>query len=158
MKMQTTRWKTALSVAVTMLFADAGFAQSPPPQNVAEQSAATQTAAPPSSDSVLGAGNAQATSLTCTSQPGGRTHCPADTSAGVALMKSTGPSACLLGKTWGYDSAGVWVADGCGGEFQLGQNAGPAQPQLVAPPPDKPHEPRETWVVQSRPGFPHRAG
>jgi hypothetical protein len=54
---------------------------------------------------------------------GGRTQCAADTSAGVALMKSTGDAACLLGKTWGYDDTGIWVADGCSGEFQTGQTA-----------------------------------
>ena len=41
----------------------------------------------------------------------------------MALVKSTGSAACLLGKTWGYDDAGVWVADGCGGEFLLGPGA-----------------------------------
>jgi hypothetical protein len=61
--------------------------------------------------------------LVCESEPGERRVCPGDTSAGVALMKSTGPASCLLGKTWGYDDKGVWVADGCGGEFQLGQPA-----------------------------------
>jgi hypothetical protein len=36
---------------------------------------------------------------------------------GVVLAKSTGESPCLLGKTWGYDDRGVWVADGCSGVF-----------------------------------------
>ena len=143
MTTQTTRWRMALGFAVTVMFADVGFAQTPPPQDVAAQSAKTQAAAPPSYDDVQGAGQIPAVSLTCTSEPGARQHCAADTSAGVALMKSTGPSACLLGKTWGYDSAGVWVADGCGGEFQLGQQAGAAPP--VSPPSGKPNEPIETW-------------
>ena len=62
----------------------------------------------------------------CSSRAGEQQHCPADTSAGVALMKSTGTSTCLLGKTWGYDDRGVWVSDGCGGEFVLGQAAAAA--------------------------------
>ena len=33
---------------------------------------------------------------------------------------STGGAACLLGKTWGYDDTGVWVSDGCVGEFVAG--------------------------------------
>jgi Protein of unknown function (DUF3011) len=58
----------------------------------------------------------------CASQPGGgRTNCPADTSAGVVLVNSTGAAACLLGKTWGYDQTSVWVSDGCVGEFRTGQ-------------------------------------
>ena len=58
-------------------------------------------------------------------------------------MKSTGPSACLLGKNWGYDNAGVWVADGCGGEFTLGQGAAGASASQPAAPPD--HEAVENW-------------
>ncbi len=62
-------------------------------------------------------------SVTCTSKPGERQHCAADTSRGVVLARSTGESACLLGKTWGYDDTGVWVADGCSAEFVVGQGA-----------------------------------
>ena len=58
--------------------------------------------------------------VTCSSKTGERQVCPADTAAGVALLRSTGPAACLLGKTWGYDDKGIWVFDGCGGEFGLG--------------------------------------
>ena len=88
--------------------------------------------------------------LICESKAGERNVCPGDTSAGVALMKSTGPAACLLGKTWGYDDAGVWVSDGCSGEFQLGQQAvagAPAQaaPAPAPPGPRKPSVRVETW-------------
>jgi hypothetical protein len=87
--------------------------------------------------------------VVCESKPGERTVCPADTSAGVALMKSTGPAACLLGKTWGYDDAGVWVADGCGGEFQVGKAAkeGAVAGTAPAPVPPKrqPTERIESW-------------
>src|SRR4051812_40938645 len=57
--------------------------------------------------------------LTCTSPPGGRQQCAADTSSGVILARSVGEAPCLLGKTWGYDDTGVWVTDGCGGEFAV---------------------------------------
>ncbi len=49
-----------------------------------------------------------------------RTHCPADTSAGVLLVASKGSSECLLGKTWGYDDEGIWVSGGCSAEFRAG--------------------------------------
>jgi len=62
------------------------------------------------------------TTITCISQPGQRELCAADTSAGVVLVRSTGAAPCLLGKTWGYDNDGVWVSDGCGGEFIAGQS------------------------------------
>jgi len=64
---------------------------------------------------------AQTTTATCTSQAGERKSCPADTSKGVALARSTGDAPCLLGKTWGYDDQGVWVSDGCSGVFVVGE-------------------------------------
>ena len=62
----------------------------------------------------------QLPTVVCTSKPGERTQCPADTSAGVVLLQSTGEAPCLLGKTWGYDQASVWVSDGCSAEFGTG--------------------------------------
>src|SRR5215510_327388 len=64
---------------------------------------------------------AQPNRISCQSQPGERQHCTADTSAGVALANSSGTAPCLLGKTWGYDDTGIWVSDGCSGEFVAGQ-------------------------------------
>jgi Protein of unknown function (DUF3011) len=69
-----------------------------------------------------GAGVSQVVTISCVST-GERVHCAADTSAGVALVSSTGTASCLLGKTWGYDDTGVWVSDNCGGTFALGQLA-----------------------------------
>jgi Protein of unknown function (DUF3011) len=80
---------------------------------------------------------AQTGTVTCSSEPGKRLHCAADTSAGVALEKSTGASPCLLGKTWGYDDSGVWVADGCSGEFVVGQTP-QTQPQTQTQTPPAP--------------------
>jgi len=71
----------------------------------------------------------------CNSEAGQRVVCKADTSAGVALLRSSGSAACLLGKTWGYDDAGIWVADGCSGVFFAGQ-----LPQGQAPAKAKPLE------------------
>jgi hypothetical protein len=71
---------------------------------------------------------AQPTTVTCSSKAGEKQQCPADTSGGVALQRSTGEAACLLGRTWGYDQASVWVSDGCGGEFVLGQSVSGATP------------------------------
>src|SRR4029079_9102033 len=59
--------------------------------------------------------------IVCESRPGERQQCRADTSGGGALVKSTGVAPCLLGKTWGYDDTGIWVSDGCSGEFVAGQ-------------------------------------
>ena len=62
--------------------------------------------------------------VTCSSNVGERINCPADTTAGVMLLRSTGASACLLGKTWGYDDKSIWVSDGCSGQFFAGQLPG----------------------------------
>jgi hypothetical protein len=106
---------TALSILTgTLLFAlftDRCLAQettgvSATPDDVA------QTPAPPSQ-----ANTAQPARVTCSSTPGTRQHCDANTSNGVVLARSTGEAACLLGKTWGYDDTGVWVSDGCDAEF-----------------------------------------
>jgi len=90
---------------------------------------------------------AQVTTVTCASRPGERQECAADTSKGVALAKSSGEAACLLGRTWGYDDRGVWVSDGCGGDFVVGQPAA-ARTAPTAPaekPPQKPAERIESW-------------
>src|SRR5262249_52420322 len=67
--------------------------------------------------------------VTCQSRPGERQHCPADTSAGVALVKASGSSPCLLGKTWGYDDTGIWGSDGCSGEVVAGKVEQPPEKQ-----------------------------
>jgi len=69
----------------------------------------------------LPSGRFEPDTVTCASAAGQRSECPANTSGGVALQKSTGAAPCLLGKSWGYDDTGVWVADGCSGEFIVGQ-------------------------------------
>jgi Protein of unknown function (DUF3011) len=61
-----------------------------------------------------------APTLACESKESARENCPADTSAGVTLLRSTGSTPCLLGKNWGYDDSGVWVMGGCGGVFVVG--------------------------------------
>jgi hypothetical protein len=73
-------------------------------------------------------GSSQASAQTaptvlCESTNNERKSCAADTSSGVALIRSTGTGVCLLGKSWGYDDKGIWVSENCGGEFALGQTA-----------------------------------
>ncbi len=92
----------------------------------------------------LGRGRALATGdetknlviVECVAAFGERLRCPADTSRGVALVASSGQGPCLLGKTWGYDDQGVWVADGCGAKFAVAALVGPP-----APPGSEPAEP-----------------
>lgn len=88
-------------------------------------------------------------SVRCASRPGERATCPADTSDGIALVRATGPGACLLGRTWGYDQASVWVSDGCSADFVLGHAATAAAPSApsgqIAIAPSEPEWP--TWGV-----------
>ena len=70
--------------------------------------------------------------ITCVSKQGERQVCKADTTAGVVLVRSIGDSECLLGKNWGYDDAGVWVSNGCGGEFGVGKVSRQRQAGLPA--------------------------
>ncbi len=46
-------------------------------------------------------------------------HCRADTDDGVQLHRQLSKNACRYQETWGYDRRGVWVDQGCRGDFQL---------------------------------------
>ena len=55
----------------------------------------------------------------------GRKYCPANTRGGVRLSRTLGNSQCVQGSSWGYDSGGVWVDNGCQAEFEMqGQGYG----------------------------------
>lgn len=58
--------------------------------------------------------------LTCESKNNARAVCAGDLRLGVALVHEFGNNDCLLGTTWGFDDAGVWVTDGCRARFALG--------------------------------------
>jgi hypothetical protein len=83
--------------------------------------------------------------VTCAATSLERTYCAGDTSAGVLLLASNGPKECLLGRTWGYDQAGVWVTDGCSGEFAFAGSVQPTPDQGQTQPPREPTERIETW-------------
>jgi hypothetical protein len=82
--------------------------------------------------------------VNCASADGERQHCAANTSAGVLMARTTGNGACLLGKTWGYDDAGVWVLDGCSAEFIVIGESGTAA--LLADEPAVPSQPSDPAV------------
>ncbi len=43
-----------------------------------------------------------------------------DVRRGVVLVRQLSRGACIEGRTWGWDRRGVWVAEGCRGEFASG--------------------------------------
>lgn len=60
----------------------------------------------------------------CRSENFRQSYCAADTRGGVTLVRQTSETACVEGRTWGYDNSGVWVTQGCSGEFALGGRYG----------------------------------
>ena len=112
-------------------------------QSAVGQSPAVLALSTSAASTADGQTTAAANTIVCESKDGQRVQCPATTSGGVTLVKSTGTAPCLIGKTWGYDATGVWVSDNCGGEFALGQTEGSAAtPPVTASPMPKPIE---TW-------------
>lgn len=61
----------------------------------------------------------QGQTLVCNSSGYSQTYCSADTRGGVTLVRRISNSACVEGQSWGYDGRGVWVSQGCKGEFAL---------------------------------------
>ena len=61
--------------------------------------------------------------VSCISTGNQRQQCPADTTAGIVMLRQNGENSCLLGRNWGYDAQGVWVSEGCGGEFATGSTS-----------------------------------
>jgi len=82
-------------------------AQAPADQTPAQPAATTPSKAPQGI-------------LVCTSEPGERQLCAADTSAGVSLVRSIGKAPCVRGESWDFDSRGIIVSDGCSGAFVAG--------------------------------------
>ncbi len=64
--------------------------------------------------------SAQST-ITCSSNDGGRHYCGADVRGGIRLSRQISGSACIQGQTWGYDNNGIWVDRGCRAEFTTGR-------------------------------------
>lgn len=47
---------------------------------------------------------------------------------GARLVRQTSRSACIEGRTWGYDRGSVWADNGCGGVFAAAHSQGGWQP------------------------------
>lgn len=62
--------------------------------------------------------------LVCESRDFRYQFCNAQTRGGVRLVNQISRSECIEGRTWGYDRRGVWVDQGCAGEFETGRGGG----------------------------------
>ena len=54
----------------------------------------------------------------CESNDGRTRQCALDTRGGVQLVRQLSNAACVEGQTWGISRGGVWVSQGCRGEFR----------------------------------------
>lgn len=59
--------------------------------------------------------------IVCESINNTRHNCLADTRNGVELSRQLSKNNCVLNRTWGYDSRGIWVTNGCRAEFVVGR-------------------------------------
>ena len=71
--------------------------------------------------------------LACESHEYRRNYCAAQTEGYARLINQKSSSACVQGRTWGYDRGGIWVTNGCSGVFEVGGGSRPG------PPPQPPH-------------------
>lgn len=65
--------------------------------------------------------NRHRATVVCESDFHSRHHCAIDTRSGVQLSRQLSRVNCVLNRTWGYDSRGIWVKDGCRAEFLVGR-------------------------------------
>ena len=65
---------------------------------------------------------ASADRIFCESRDYHRNYCPTGGNiANAQLVTQQSQAACIQGRTWGYDSRGIWVRDGCRAEFVVGR-------------------------------------
>ena len=50
-----------------------------------------------------------------------QSFCPIDTRRGIRMVADLSAGRCQIGRTWGYNATGIWVAGGCRGEFEIGR-------------------------------------
>ena len=55
----------------------------------------------------------------CESQDGRTQICPADGAERVRLSRQLSRTECVEGKNWGVNRDGIWVDDGCRGDFEV---------------------------------------
>ena len=65
----------------------------------------------------LCASAAGAQSISCESRDYRRQYCPTGPITGAQIISQTSNSACIQGRTWGWDRNGIWVNQGCAGDF-----------------------------------------
>jgi hypothetical protein len=67
---------------------------------------------------------AQRRVVRCESRDYRERTCGANTSGGVRLVRQLGDAACREGRSWGTTRGGIWVSNGCRGDFEVGGGRG----------------------------------
>jgi hypothetical protein len=70
-----------------------------------------------------GGGDSQ--TVYCGSDNGRRNFCGTDTRGGVTLGRQISDSPCIQGRSWGWDSRGIWVDRGCRADFRTRAGGAP---------------------------------
>ena len=71
-----------------------------------------------------GYGNGYGSTVRCESNDGRTRRCSIDGRGRVQLSRQLSRTACIEGRTWGSDRGGVWVSQGCRGEFTMSRGYG----------------------------------
>ena len=69
----------------------------------------------------------------CESNDGRQRQCAVDTRGGVELVRQLSRTPCIRGDSWGWNERGVWVSNGCRGEFRTGSAWGRGRPESGHP-------------------------
>jgi len=99
--------------------------------------------------------SASAARITCESRNFQRNYCSTGQRiASVRLVVQQSRSPCIQGRTWGYDSGGIWVTQGCSAEFDFRTSGGGAGPgrQIACSSQNYQHRfcPTERRIVRAR--------
>jgi hypothetical protein len=57
--------------------------------------------------------------IVCSSEDQRHRFCPVRVPSGVRLQRQLSQAGCWLGSTWGFEPDGIWVTQGCRGEFAI---------------------------------------
>jgi len=102
----------------------------------------------PGSDYGWGYGYNEGGTIICASDDRRRENCRVNTDGGARLIRKLSRAECVQGESWGFDRNGIWVDNGCAGQFEIGntgQSSGNYPPPL--PSPSRPGRP--TLVCES---------
>lgn len=124
------RWRAILGLALAGELAAAGplAALTAPAPGGAAGGAGVAAPAPSSPAAPRAMPEPAAGRLLLCASDGGYRRCPADTSAGVTLVRELSSGLCAARSTWGFDGAGIWVDKGCRAEFRLGATESASTP------------------------------